>query len=134
MRPNYIRAWALAAVAITTAALIFFAWRLIDIVSAPDWCNRALGAAKYADGPPEFAVGGCFALLTRQVQALALNSHIALGTLALCLAVLTVIVLAGGRLAFSASKDGVTADIAKDEAADAVVEAAADKRDEIKGT
>lgn len=136
MKPNYIRGFALLAVAITTAALIGFGWLLIDIVSAPDWCDRAIGAAKDAPGTarPEFAIGGCFALLTRQVQALALNSHIALGALALCLVVLTVIVLAGGKLTFSANRDGVTADMATDEAAQVVADAAQDQADQIKGT
>lgn len=128
-----IRTWALIAVAVTSAALIYFAHWLIERIASPDWCNRALGAAEYANGRPEYAVGGCFALLNRQIEALALNSHIAFGVLALCLAVLVVIVLAGGKVNFRASKDGVEADISRDvaDAARDVAKAADAKADEI---
>lgn len=127
-----IRSWALVSVAVTTLALIGFGAWLISILASPDWCNRALGDAKYTEGPPEYAIGGCFSLMTRQVQALAINSHIVLGTLALCLAVLVVIVLAGGKLSFTANRDGMSADIAKDEAAQTVADAAQDTADAIK--
>lgn len=111
---NSIRAWALLAVVVTSAALIYFGWKLIGLLSEPTWCNRAIGAADAAGVRPESAVAGCFALLTQQVDALALNSHFVLGTLALCLLVLVVIVLAGGRLSFSANRDGVSADVGSD--------------------
>lgn len=105
--PNTIRTWALVAVAVTSAAMVGFGWWLISILAAPNWCNRAIGAAEGSDARPEFAVGGCFNLLRRQVDALALNSHFAIGTLALSLAVLVVIVLAGGRVSFKAGASGV---------------------------
>ena len=133
---NAIRTWALLAVVVTSAALIYFGWRLIALLSEPTWCNRAIGAVERADGRPESAVAGCFALLTQQVDALALNSHLVIGTLALCLLVLVVIVLAGGRLSFKASRDGVEGDIGKGpaeaaasgakQAAEAAVETAED--------
>lgn len=109
-QPNSIRTWALIAVAVTSAVLIYFAWWLIGIIAAPDWCNRARG---FRDRP-EFAMGECFALLRQQVEALAINSHFAIGTLALCLAVLVIIVLAGGRVSFKANRDGIEADVAHD--------------------
>lgn len=130
-----VRTWALVAVAVTSLALIGFSAWLISILSANDWCTTAAGMAKYADGAPDTIAGGCFQLLTRQVQALAINSHITLGTLALCLAVLVVIVLAGGKVKFTASKDGVTADIERDvdEAVQVVADAAQETADVIKG-
>lgn len=111
-RHNSIRTWALVAVAVTSAALIYFAWRLIGMIAAPDWCSRAIGTS--TESRPELAMGECFALLRQQVEALAINSHFAIGTLALCLAVLVIIVLAGGRLTFRANREGVEADIARD--------------------
>lgn len=131
---NSIRTWALVSVAVTSLALIGFSWWLIQILASPDWCNRAIGASK--DARPEFAVSGCFALLKQQVSALSVNSFIALGTLALCLAVLVVIVLAGGKLSFKASKDGVAADMASDPgvAAQHVADEAQDAADEVKDT
>lgn len=84
---------------------------LTFLLAGKDWCARALGAAKYADGPPEFAVGGCFNLLNQQVEALAWNSHIVLAVMALCLLVLMVIVVSGGHLSFSASKAGISGNL-----------------------
>lgn len=131
---NTVRTWALVATVLTSGAVIAGSWWLIAILAAPNWCNRAMGAAEDAAARPEFAVSGCFSLLRRQVDALALNSHFAIGTLALCLLVLIVIVIAGGRLSFKANKDGVEADIGKDgkvEAARRVEGAAREERKEI---
>ena len=128
MNFSKIRTWALIAVAVTSAALIGLSYWLVGLLSQPEWCTRAIGASQYVEGRPEYAVGGCFTLLQQQVSALALNSHISIGVLALCLAVLVVIVLAGGRLSFSASRDGVNADIQRD-AAQEVADAAQDEAD-----
>lgn len=132
---NTIRTWALVATMITSGVVGGFGWWLIKILAAPDWCDRALGAAKDAQARPEFAVQACFSLLSKQVDALALNSHFAIGTLALCLAVLVVIVMAGGRLSFKASKSGIEADVGRDdgriEGARRVEKAAKQERQEI---
>ena len=104
----------LASVAVITAFLIGISVWLTKILSAPDWCSRAIGAAKYADGPPEAAIGGCFNLLNAQLAALAFNSHIAVASPALSLLVLMVVVLAGGKLSFSASKEGVSANVGRE--------------------
>ena len=114
-----IRTWALVSVAVTSAFLMWIAWWLITTIASPDWCNRALGAQIVADRAngsvrPEYAVGGCFSLLKQQVEALALNSHIAIAILALCLLSLVVIVLAGGRLSFKASRDGIEGNMERD--------------------
>jgi hypothetical protein len=112
---NTIRSWALAAVALTSLALIGFTAWLIWLLGVSDWCARAVGATKAADARPEYAVGACFGLLNKQVEALSINSFIALGTLALCLAVLVVIVLAGGKLSFKASAtEGVDVNMSGD--------------------
>lgn len=132
---NTIRTWALVATMVTSAAVAYFGWWLISILAAPDWCDRAIGAAKDAQARPEFAISGCFQLLNKQVDALALNSHFAIGTLALCLAVLVVIVMAGGRLSFKASKSGIEADVGRDdgkvEGARRVEAAAREERKEV---
>lgn len=114
---NSIRTWALIAVATTSAAIIYFAYWLIGQLASADWCNRALGASNYVDGRPEFAVQACKELLLTQVKALAWNSHLAIGVLAMSLLVLVVIVLAGGRLSFTASKSGVSGNLSREEVA-----------------
>lgn len=132
---NTVRTYALVAVSVTSAALIGFATWLIYLLGVSDWCGRAVGAAKSADRP-EFAVTACYTLLQQQVSALTINSFIALGTLALCLAVLVVIVIAGGRLSFKASKDGVDVDMAHEPeaAAQFVADTAQGAADQVKGT
>lgn len=131
---NSIRTWALVAVAVTSIALIAFAGWLIDLLSGPDWCGRAIGAER-ASGKArsQESVDGCLSLMHEQVHALALNSHLAIGTIALSLLVLVVIVLAGGRLSFTANKDGISGDIGKDaaDAARATADAAGAVADEI---
>lgn len=125
--------WALAAVAFTSAALIGYTAWLIWLLGVADWCGRAVGASIHADARPEYAVGGCFSLLNKQVSSLSIMGFIALGTLALCLAVLVVIVLAGGKLSLKASKDGVDVDVGKEpgDAAQFVASKAQDAADTV---
>lgn len=133
---NTIRTYALAAVTLTSIALIGFTAWLIWLIGVSDWCGRAIGAGKSADARPEFAVTGCYNLLDKQVSGLTILAFIALGTLALCLAVLVVIVIAGGRLSFKAGKDGVDVDMSHDagEAAQVVADAAQNQADAVKAT
>jgi len=90
---------------------------LTFILSGRDWCVRALGAEQLtaATDTKVDAMTACIDLLTLQVGALAFNSHMMAGTIALSLAVLVVIVLAGGKVSFKASKDGVEGDIGADD-------------------
>lgn len=118
-QPSTIRTFALVVVSITSAFLIGIAIWLITILSAADWCNRAVGAAIIANKGeaqtrPEYAVSGCFDLLKLQVDALAGIALWPIAVIALCLLALIVIVVAGGRLSFRASKDGAEANIGRD--------------------
>jgi hypothetical protein len=130
---NSIRTYALVAVSVSSVALIGYTCWLIYLLGVSDWCGRAIGAVKATDSRPEFAVSGCFSLLRQQVSALSIDAFIALGTLALCLAVLVVIVIAGGKLSFKASKDGVDVDMSKEpeQAAQFVASKAQDAADTV---
>ena len=132
---NTIRTYALVAVAVTSVAAIGFGIWLIWLIGVSDWCGRAITGARGA-ARPDTAVGECFVLLDKQVAALAINSFIVLGTIALCLAVLVVIVIAGGRVSFKAGKDGVDVDVSHDpgEAAQTVADAAQSTADQVKAT
>ena len=132
-RRRSIRSFALVCTAASSAFSIGLSLWLVWLLSSQDWCARAIGAAKYVEGRPEFAVGGCYKLQTLQVEALARALHISVGIQALCLLVLIVIVVAGGRLYFKASEHGVETNIGRDEAARAVADAAEDKAEEITG-
>lgn len=127
-----IRAFALLCVACTSAFLGFMAWRLNETLSNPEWCNTALQAERIS--AQNFGgLTACVDLLTIQLRSLATNSHIVFGVFALSLLVLIVIVIAGGKLGFSANKDGVTANMGREEAAEHVVEGAQAAADEVRG-
>lgn len=132
---NTIRTWALIAVAVSSVFTIGIAIWLIIILSVQDWCGQALGAAKDAAARPESAIQACFSLMDKQVTTLGRALLIVIGVQALSLLVLIVIVLAGGKLSFRASKDGVEGAIGKEEAklagARRVERAAVEEREQI---
>jgi len=135
---NPIRMVAVTIVAVISAYVMWMGWRLIETLASPSWCRTALGAEKASatDGTIK-GLDACVGLLQLQLNSLATNSHILFGTVALCLLVLIVIVIAGGRLNVSASKTGVTANIGREDekvaaAAEQVAVAAADEAVAIK--
>jgi hypothetical protein len=105
-----IRIFALVCVGVTSAYVMYMGFWHTELLAASNWCNRAIGAADKGD-KPEFAVSGCFSLLKDQVSALAWDSHINNAVIALCLLALMVIVVAGGKISFAASRDGVSGNI-----------------------
>ncbi len=130
-----IRTFALIAVASISAFIMVMAYRHTEILSAPDWCARAINAEKLTAGRSQSGIELCKDLLMKQVQSIATDAHIYAGSLALCLIVLMVIVIAGGKLSFTASKTGVSANVGKDaeQAAQQVADAATSEADAIKG-
>lgn len=96
---NPIRAFALLCVAATSALLGYIIVWLIEIISSPDWCSRAIQAEKITPGNTFVGLTACIEIMKLQVGSLANVLLISVGTLALCLGVLVVIVLAGARLA-----------------------------------
>jgi hypothetical protein len=135
LRTHPIRAFALLCVAATSAFLGYLAIRLIDTLSSPTWCSTALQAERITAKDSFVGLTACVELLKIQLTALALNSQIVIGTFALCLGVLVVIVIAGARLA-GKGPGGVEFDVSTDpaaKAADEVAGAAVEKADQIKG-
>lgn len=137
---NPIRMVAVACVAVIAGYVMYMGYRLNEVLASAAWCKTALGAEKVSatDGTIK-GLDACVDLLKIQLGSLSVNSHILFGSLALCLLVLIVIVIAGGRLELKATKDGVDISTSRDEAAaaaekveSAVNVAAADKVDEIK--
>ena len=120
-----------------TATSIFFgylAYRLIDILGSPDWCGRALQAERITAGNTFVGLTACVDLLKMQLGALARTLLIVVGTFALCLGVLVVIVLAGARLAGKIA-DIVDVNVSRDaaDAAQQTAAAAPDTADAISG-
>jgi hypothetical protein len=107
---NPIRLFAVLCVAVTSAFVMVMSYRLIDILSSPGWCGKALQAEKISS--QNFGgLTACTGLLTIQLKALADNSFVFGGVIALCLLTLIVIVIAGGRLSFKGGPTGVETDI-----------------------
>ena len=136
---NPIRAFAVVVVAVVAAYVMWVGWTLIDILSSPDWCARALGAEKASPGQTVKGLEACIDLMTVQVKSLAIDSHIAQGVVAMVLLTLIVIVVAGGKLSLTASKAGVGANIGRDDVGQARIDgakevegAAKEKTSEIK--
>lgn len=92
-----IKAFAVVCVAATSAYLMAIAWKLNTTLSGPGWCATAFGAGKAVGTQPVKGLEACVGLMTIQLQALSLNSHIVLSTFALCLAVLVIVVLANAH-------------------------------------
>jgi hypothetical protein len=93
-----IRAFALLCVAVTSGFFGYLAYWLITILSSPDWCSKAVQADRITPGTTFVGLVACMDLLKMQVAALAKTLLIVIGTFALCLGVLMVIVVAGARL------------------------------------
>jgi hypothetical protein len=106
-----IRTFAVICVAVTSAYVMWLGYLLNQTLSGPGWCATALGAGKASstDGAPIKGLEACVGLLTIQLKTLSTNSHILLGTVALCLAVLIIIVVAGAR--FSGEGFGAKVDV-----------------------
>lgn len=133
-----VRAFALLCVAVTTAYVMYMGVRHTDILSGPGWCNRALNADKITTAGDFDALQACIGLLTIQLRAIAVDSHVYAGVIAMCLLALMVIVVAGGHLSFAASKEGLSGNLGAgpeaEAAAEKVADAAVDKAAEIKGS
>lgn len=97
LRNHPIRAFALLCVAATSAFLAFLALKLVGVLSSPSWCSTALQAERITAKDSFVGLTACVDLLKIQLSALALNSQIVIGTFAMCLGVLVVIVIAGAR-------------------------------------
>lgn len=92
-----IRAFAVVIVSVTSIFLMVLCWRLANTLSGPGWCATAFGAGKVTGTEPIKGLDACVGLLTIQLQALSTTLHLGIGTIALCLGVLIIIVVAGAR-------------------------------------
>lgn len=117
---NPIRGFAVLIVAIIGIYIMWMGWRLSNILASPDWCSKALQAERITPGQTFVGLTACVDLLKIQLKAIATDSHIFAGVVAMCLMTLIIIVIAGARAQFSFSKTGVTADMSRDDPGDAL--------------
>lgn len=132
---NWLTFFAILCVAVSSGFIMFMATKLTNTLASPDWCARAMKAEQLSGTRNS---SSCIDLLTIQVKSLAVDNHIYSVTLAVCLAVLVVVVLAKARLDLEASKAGGKISVGSEPkspvaaAAEAVAGAANDKAQEIK--
>ena len=111
---NPIRVFAVICVAVTSAFVMYMSYLLIQILSGPEWCGKALQAEKISS--QNFGgLTACIDLLKIQLNSLAKNSYIFGGVIAMCLLTLNVIVIAGGRLSLAVGKGGLSTNMASDD-------------------
>jgi hypothetical protein len=111
---NPIRFFAVICVAVTSAFVMYMSYLLIQILSSPEWCGKALQAEKISS--QNFGgLTACIDLLKIQLNSLAKNSYVFGGVVAMCLLTLNVIVIAGGRLSLAVSKTGLSTNMAADD-------------------
>jgi len=110
-----VRAFAVLCVAVISGYVMWLGWQTNNTLSGPGWCATALGAGKASAGSePIKGLEACVGLLTVQLNSLSTNSHILLVTIALCLLVLMVVVIAQAHLEFRAGPDGVSGNMSRD--------------------
>jgi hypothetical protein len=119
------------------AALITHIFHSTAKLSSGEWCAQALNAERLTNaGEQEVridAMTACIGLLTRQVKAVALDSHMTTGALSMGFLILVAVVLARAKFDFTVSKTGASASVSRDasRAAHDVADAAEEKAGEI---
>ena len=109
-----VHIYGLACVAVTSTFIMAMIWWLIGLLADRSWCFTALGAGK---GTGVDAFTACVGLLTIQIKALAENSLIFAGVMAMCLFTLIVVVVAQAKVSLEASKDSIKTNIGRDDGA-----------------
>lgn len=134
---NPISAFAVICVACTAAFLGYMTLRMSNVLESPSWCSTAIQAEKVSPGSTYVGLTTCVELLQIQLEAVAMGFHISVGSFALTLIVLIVVVIAGAKANFKVGKDGFEGNVSRQDAAAEgaakVADAAVDKADEIKG-
>lgn len=134
---NPVSTFGVLCVAATGVFLAYMAVWQTNILSSPDWCNRAMKAEQLQEGSRLDAALACVGLQKTQIEALALDSHINHGGFVLMLLFLIVVVVAGARASAKLSAGGVEFNVGKEdenpksEAAKEVAGAAITKAKEI---
>jgi hypothetical protein len=108
------RIFAMILIAVITVFLMGMAIWNNYVMASGQWCSAVIGTELATGEAGEVATtANCIALMHDQLTALSIYGYIGMGTLALCVAVLVIIVVAGGRVDISASKSGIDVDIGK---------------------
>lgn len=128
----------LFAVLCVAAAGIFIGYmtlRMAGVLESSKFCGDAIQAEKITPGNTFVGLTTCVDLLKIQLQALATGFHISVGSFALTLIFLIVVVVAGARASAKVGAGGMEFNVGKEaeKAADHVVEGAQEAAAEVKG-
>lgn len=134
---NPISTFAVLCVASTAAFLGYMVLRMSAVLESASWCGKAIQAERISPGSTYVGLTTCVELLKIQLSAIGLGFHISVGSFALTLIVLIVIVVAGARASGKMSATGVEFNVShRDDliakAADHVVEGAENAAAEVK--
>ncbi len=131
---NPISFFAILCVACTAAFLGYLTLRMSTVLESPSWCSTAIQAEKVSPGSTYVGLTTCVTLLQIQLEAMATGFHISVGSFALTLIVLIVVVIAGARASFKLGKGGIEGNVSRDiaQAAEQVAEAAVDEAEAVK--
>lgn len=110
---NPISTFAVLCVAATGLFLAYMVIWQTNILSSPDWCNRAMNAEKLAETSRLDAALACVGLQKVQIEALAFDSHINHSTFAIIIIVLIVVVIAGARASWKLSTSGLEGSVSR---------------------
>jgi hypothetical protein len=130
---NPISTFAVFLVGATGIYLAYMTNQLLSVLTSPHWCANAIQAEKISPGTSYVGLTTCVSLLTIQLQAVATGFHISVGSFALTLIVLIVVVIAGAHATFKAGSGGIEGSVGRDVpiAAQTVATAAQTKADQI---
>jgi hypothetical protein len=131
---NPISTFAVGCVAATGLYLAYMTNQLLQVLTSPHWCANAIQAEKISPGSTYVGLTTCVSLLTIQLQAVATGFHISVGSFALTLIVLIVVVIAGAHATFKAGSQGIEGSVGRDApaAAQTVADSAQTTADVIK--
>lgn len=142
IKNNPISAFSVILVAYILGLVTYMMVWQTTVLTSEKWCANAMASERIAstssDKQAAAAVKSCNELLAIQLNAVATDSHMDHGTVAILIIVLVVVVIAGARAAWKLSTSGFEGSVSRDdevdEAADKVAGAAVDKAEEIKAT
>lgn len=133
---NPISFFAVLCVAAAAAFLGYMTLRMAGVLESSGWCAKAIQAEKISPGSTYVGLTTCVELLKIQLSAMATGFHISVGSFALTLIFLIVVVVAGARASAKLGAGGMEFNVGKHAevaAADHVVEGAQDAAAEVKG-
>jgi hypothetical protein len=131
---NPISTFAVLCVAATGGYLAYMTDRMASVLESSGWCAKAIQAEKISPGTTYVGLTTCVDMLKIQLQAIATGFHISVGSFALTLIVLIVVVIAGAHATFKAGSGGIEGSVGRDapQAAQAVADSAQTTADVIK--